>query len=446
MVFMVMLAGWILPVHAAKPAAKHVIIISIDGLRPELYLGLGRKAAWGSILSMQDNGAYAHRVDPPYPSLTYPGHATIVTGVWPARHQVTANTAFRPPDIEGRGLWYAGDVKAPTLWDWAAAAGKTVAAFSWPCTADTDKIKWNFPEFWSTPYRTEQQFLQKHATPELLQMVRDIGGPDWARRLKVAHERDELLTRMTVDLILRHRPNLVLLHLLELDKIQHRYGLATLRVGYAMRRASDLISEIREAVKTAGIDEQTAIIVLGDHGFANVTYTVAPNVPLVAAGLAPAKLTAKSEWKALVQNTGGSAAVHLRDPGDGESRQRAYDILQAHAVEASGRRLYRVIEEEELRALGGPAQASFYLEGEPGYMFSSALTGPLVRRSALNGNHGYLPTLPAMSTGFIAVGSGIRKRKIESMTLADVAPTVATLLGLDFPEVDGRVLTDILYR
>jgi hypothetical protein len=88
--------------------------------------------------------------------------------------------------------------------------------------------------------------------------------------------------------------------------------------------------------------------------------------------------------------------------------------------------------------------AAFGLEVAPGYGYSGACRGPLVR-AGRGGTHGFLPTRPAMATGFIAHGAGVKPGVvIERVRLVDVAPTVARLLGLATPPMEGRVLAEIL--
>ena len=76
----------------AEPAAQHVVIISVDGFRPDFY----RDASWPAptIQSMAEEGAHAERVRSVFPSVTYPSHTTIMTGVLPARHGIYYNRPF----------------------------------------------------------------------------------------------------------------------------------------------------------------------------------------------------------------------------------------------------------------------------------------------------------------------------------------------------------------
>ena len=88
-VLAVVLLALVAPLAFAAPAARHLVLISIDGLRPEFYLDDAYAAP--ALRALVGAGSHARAVTPVFPSVTYPGHATIVTGVRPARHGIAFN-------------------------------------------------------------------------------------------------------------------------------------------------------------------------------------------------------------------------------------------------------------------------------------------------------------------------------------------------------------------
>jgi Type I phosphodiesterase / nucleotide pyrophosphatase len=112
---------------------RHVVIVSIDGLRPDFYLD----EAWAApeLRALLKAGSHARAAEGVFPTVTYPNHATIVTGVRPARHGVLSNTIPTPAGTRGRWYEEASDLRAAPIWEWARAAGLTTAAVSWPVTA-----------------------------------------------------------------------------------------------------------------------------------------------------------------------------------------------------------------------------------------------------------------------------------------------------------------------
>src|SRR5688572_4177567 len=86
-----------------KPLAKHVVLVSVDGMTPDYYLGEHWPAP--AIRQLYRQGTHAQAVRTIFPSLTYPGHVTLVTGALPARHGVYNNVALEPVDTPA---WLAG--------------------------------------------------------------------------------------------------------------------------------------------------------------------------------------------------------------------------------------------------------------------------------------------------------------------------------------------------
>ncbi len=409
-----------------RPKAEHVILVSIDGFRPHFYLSDKRKAICKTMITMRKSGAYAKRVLPPYPSLTYPSHAAIITGVSPARHKITANTKFRPPKIEDRGFWFARDVKVKTLWERADKVGLKIASLSWPSSADTQSIDWNFPEFWSSASGPELYRMKHFATPAVLKLADKFGGRYWGRLLSKAHKRDTLMTELAVELIKTKKPNLVLLHLIQLDKYQHRYRPSSRRINTALMRVDQLIRKLRHAVEEAGIKDETAMILLGDHGFSKVDYSIAPNALLVRNGFITMQGKKVKSWKAMVKNTGGSAGVYLKDVTDSKTLRAVRALFEKNNYDEEGEPRYEIIEKEELLELKGPSDPVFYLEAEPLIYVFKVFKWRLSWIRQLNA---------VFCTNHLG-----QKELQKSLDI----PTVAVLLGFEMPKTDGRVLEEIL--
>ncbi len=428
----------------APTSTKHVILISINGLRPEFYLPGPASGGCETLAELRDKGSYAKRALPPYPSTTYPGHATIATGVYPARHGIVANVAFDPPVGDGRGFWFASDLQAPTVWDVVHRAGLIVGTVSWPSTAGSKSIEWNLPEFWTTPFGNALVLMRQYATSGLIQQIERSSVSMKTAASGAASQWDAFLTAGATTIIREHKPNLLGVHLLESDKLQHKGGRSAPELPAAMRRLDGDVYDIIQATKQAGIYESTTFIVLGDHGFSDVSDAIAPNVVLAGLGFITQDKTG-ADWKAMVQCTGDSAAVYLKDPKDATTAAQVRGLLANRSIGPDGKQLYRIIDKEQLATLGGSRDAAFGLEAEPGYMFLGITTGEFVRKAPLKGNHGSLPEKPEMRTGFLAAGRGIKKGVVlDTIHLTDVAPTVAELLGLEMKNTDGRVLKEIL--
>src|ERR1700716_3484300 len=128
---------------AAQP--KALILISIDGL-PPAYLNSADKYQLKipTLRRLMAAGAHAESVRNVMPTVTYPNHTTLITGVAPARHGISSNTVFDPLGAsDGGWYWYARDIKAPTLWDVVHASGKTVGNIAWPVSVGANSVDAN---------------------------------------------------------------------------------------------------------------------------------------------------------------------------------------------------------------------------------------------------------------------------------------------------------------
>jgi predicted AlkP superfamily pyrophosphatase or phosphodiesterase len=425
---------------AAPPGERHVVIISLDGLRPEFYLDDAYAAP--TLRALARAGAHARAAEPVFPSITYPNHASIVTGVRPARHGVLFNVLF---DVGGeRGRWYeeAADLRAPPIWEWARAAGLTTAAVSWPSTFGA-RIDVLLPERDYYARREPLGLLLQAATPGLFDRLGVTPRPEMFRDII---QWDAFLTATAAAIIRDARPHLLLLHLVQLDYFQHRVGRDGPEVKRALARVDAHVGTLRATLVEAGIAPQAVLIVTGDHGFQNVTRLVFPNEVLAQAGLRRCPQAGEG-WRATVHVAGGAAAVFVNPPGDGALLAQVEDVLRR---EAGGR--YTVLTRGELDGLGAMTGAALGIEASPGFMIGGtcgrgleAGIGTIYPGTGTGGAHGYLPSRASMATGFIAAGAGVRAGvALERVRLIDIAPTAARLLGVTPPPVEGRVIGEIL--
>src|SRR5579862_9099844 len=129
----------------ADEATPYVVVISLDGLKPESYTK-GDGAGTPTLRQLAARGAFASGVVGEFPTVTFPAHTTLITGVPPAVHGIYNNRLLDPENRSfGAWYWYAKDIKVPTLLDGVHARGMTAAAVSWPVTLGVD-IDYLVPE------------------------------------------------------------------------------------------------------------------------------------------------------------------------------------------------------------------------------------------------------------------------------------------------------------
>jgi arylsulfatase A-like enzyme len=420
---------------ALAQTVRHVVLISIDGLRPEFY----QDAAWPApnLQALARRGAAAVGVNGVFPTSTYPSHTSLVTGASPARHGIFYNTAFAPASATPRWFVKASQIRAETLWDATRKAGLSSAAVSWPVSAGAP-IDFNLPEIWFDDNPADRSVaISAHATPKgLFEEVEKnatgkLRGVDLDYRLPAM---DENNSRILAYLIRSRKPALAAIHLVATDAAQHAEGRGGEAVRKAVANVDHAVGTLVAAIGAAGLEQETVVVVTGDHGFADVHVSLAPNVWLAEAGL----FGSGEDWQARFHASGGAAFLHLGKVGAGETALRVREILAA--LPAAQRKLFRLIEGEEARRLGADPAAALALTGTPGVLFLGDSRGPALRR-ARGGTHGYVPESPELRTGFIAAGPGIPPGGVISrMDLVDVAPTVARLLGIPLAGAEGTAL------
>lgn len=429
--------GTLVAAHAAV-AQPRLVMISLDGLHPDYLLRAEELGARLPTLGdLRRRGAFA-RVKGVMPTVTYPTHATMVAGVSPARHGITFNTTFDPLDRnDGGWFWYASDLRVPTLWDLARKHGMKTAAVHWPVTVGAG-IDLNIPQFWRRGTPDDRKLLATLATPGLLASLERELGP-YADGIDESIEGDENRARFLVRLIRRERPDVVWGYFTALDHEQHEttpFSPASLRI---LERIDRIVGDVVAAARSSA-GREPIVVIVSDHGHALATRELALGVALRREGwitFASDSALRPSGWRVSVWNASGSAGVMLRDTSDTTLERGVGELLQRLAADSS-HGIARVYTRAEARSLGGMPDASFVVTMRPPYRVSGVTRGALMRDVRPGGTHGFPPSLGAMDATFIVVGAGIAPRDLGEIDMRDIAPTVAALLRLPMPNVEGR--------
>ena len=426
---------------AASAHAAPVLMISIDGLRPGDVLEADRRGIKVPALSaLVAGGAAASGVRNVLPTVTYPNHTTMITGVLPARHGISSNTTFDPLQRNlGGWYWYTADIKVPTLWDAVHEAGGVVASFGWPVSVGARSIDANVPEVWRARTPEDLKLLKALSTPGLPEALEAPGRPLFAEAFSEQVEGDVARAALTARLIALKHPRFTTLHLVALDHFEHGFGpgspkaVATLEaIDTAVRR---LVADARE------VEPDLVVAVVSDHGFAPVATDVNLNAALVEAGLITIGLDGKpAAWEASAWNAGGSAAIVLARPGDAALQEKVATLLARLAADpANG--IAAVADKAEVERRGAASEASFFVGFRPGFAGGSALKGSLLSPSSQKGTHGYFPDLPEMRSTLILNGPGVpRGKALGEVDMRDIAPTLAAILGVKLPTAEGKAL------
>ena len=421
---------------AAQDPAPLLLIVSVDGLRPDYVTAADRHGLKiPALRRLLAEGAHAEGVQGVIPTVTYPSHTTMLTGVWPAKHGIFANTLFDPERAGERAwYWYAEDIRVPTLWEAAAKAGWKTASVMWPVSVGAG-VDWNIPEFWHLGGPGDAKLLRLVSTPGLLvEMEKDLG--EFPRGLGVEH--DEGHARFVTWLLEKKRPSLLTLHLIALDHEQHQTGPFTPAVFAVLERLDAIIGQLRTTAERIA-PGRVWLAIVSDHGFVKVEHQLNLFSAFRSAGLLKVERGRISEWTAMPWNSGGSAAIVLKDPGDAATRAKVRETLAGLAGD-SANGIDRVLEADVLHARGGFPPASFVVGFKPGFSAASGLTGGLLT-SSRGGQHGHLPDLADLRASFFLVGPGVPAgRALGLVDMRDIAPTLAHRAGLALPTADGKNL------
>ena len=413
----------------------HVIIVTVDGMMPDVLNdpdGLGLKTP--TLRALVAGGALASGARSVLPSVTYPAHATIATGVEPGRHGIVSNRAPDPAYANLDGWrWYAEDLKAEPLWERVEKAGGHAALVNWPVTVGA-RVAFNVPELWRAGTREDQKLVRALATPGVLDAVAARFPGFWDRFLP-PNVTDEAGVDVAVHAIETVKPAVLFLHVWQTDDAEHESGPHSAEALAAFERVDGQIARLVEAAKRAGTWEDTVIVVTSDHGFAPIERDVRLGALLVEEGVfVPDAKGRVAAAPVRVMSDGGMATVYA----EGAGSERALAKLRARL----GREPWvgRILEAPEVARLGGDPNVAFAIEPVLGTIFDGGLTGP-VSRARVGGGHGWSPERPEMRASFLASGPKIvGGQKLGLVALVDVAPTVGAWLGVVVAGADGRVL------
>jgi predicted AlkP superfamily pyrophosphatase or phosphodiesterase len=414
-----------------------VILISIDGMKPEYVLEAdahGLKIP--NLRRFVKEGAYSTGVHGVVPTVTYPSHTTIITGVSPAKHGIHANTTFDPLQKNyGGWYWYAEDIKVPTLWDAAADAHLTTVNVHWPVSVAA-RITWNLPQYWRTGTADDRKLLRVLSTPGLLDALEKDLGP-YADGINEDADGDENRAKFAVRLLELKHPDFATIYLTALDTEEHASGPFSPQSNATLERIDTALGGILAAVKRA-YGERAVVCVVSDHGFVPVDKALNIGVAFRKAGLIEFDEKDKiKSWKAMIWEAGGTTAIVLRDPKDSETKQKVVEVLAKLAAD-SGNGIERIISEAELRVRGGFPEAAFLVAFRPGFFIGENVSGELVTASGSKGMHGFWPDLAAMNSSFFIFGPGIpAAHSLGSIDMRAIAPTLARFLGVRLPAAEA---------
>jgi predicted AlkP superfamily pyrophosphatase or phosphodiesterase len=384
------------PNAVAQRTKPYVVLVSLDGFRYDYAARYDAK----NLLDLALHGASAPKgMIPSYPSLTFPNHYTMVTGLYPEHHGIVANSFYDPkrketflytnPKSNGDGSWYGGR----PLWVLAEQQGMRSASFFWP--GSEAEIHGKRPSYYL-------HFDDKFPDDERVEQVLA-----WLK------------------LPVRLRPHFITLYYSNVDHAGHTYGPDAPETGEAVRHVDELIGKLSEGIATLGL--RVDLIVIADHG---MVATQGDWITL-------------DKWADLSQFQTSGPLLYAKSEADAE---KAYNSLQGATDTFEVYRRAKM--PEHLHFDSNPR------EGDPVVVptgpFNILAHSPANLMKPNRGAHGYDPdTMPSMKAIFYAAGPDIRAGvTVAPFENIHLYPLIAEILGLRIGPVDGqlRVLEGVLKR
>lgn len=428
---------------------KKMVIISIDAMgASDLHGDLSKIPC---LSEFKKNAVHILNVKGIYPTLTYPSHATIMTGEYPKKHGIINNTKIQPHRKDPDWFWFHRYIQTPTLYDVAKQEGYTTAAFLWPVTAKS-RIDYNIAEIFPNRIWTNQVIRSLNASsPKFLFEMNSKYGKlrDGIKQPNL----DNFVTACAVDTLLNKKPDLTLIHLVDMDTMRHRHGVLSKEAEDALIRQDKRVAQIIDATKQAGTFEDTTFAVLGDHYQIDVNFMIRLNSLFAQKGWLKQRKdgTVATGWQVYAKSCDGSCYIYADNQSSVQPKEIKELISNIDGVS-------RILTTEQASAQGAAPNVTFMAEAKRGYYFIDESIGNIIeavdekevgKAERYKAVHGFSPDKSNYGTTLMIQGAGIEKGKvIECGNLIDEAPTFAKIMGLKgFPaDTAGRVISEIFEK
>lgn len=430
------------------PTPEKLLVISIDAMHTDDIPFARTLPAFSRLLA----GASVAEIEGIYPSVTYPNHTAQTTGCPPATTGIFNNLQFQP----GRGdasewFWDAGLIRVPTIFAAAKRAGLSTAAVQWPVTGNEQHVDHLVPEIASPQvfdgledqYRqtTNEHSLEQYILPNL-HLVRPDG-----RKGKYF----DFVNHVSAQILREARPDLMFVHLVEVDTARHAEGSYGEHTREALRQVDATLGAYLAALEETGDLARTNIAVVSDHGHLDTEQHTNLNTVFAERGfLRTAEDGSLIDYDVFCLGAGLSGQMFLAEGISDERRAQVEELLAEIEADPVYRieKFWTAAETRRDYGLDGPFE--WVVESEPGVIVGMLWNRrPVVVRGEADypgpvGAHGHAPRHGGQPV-FIATGPAFRPGvDLGRRSMLDEAPTFAAVLGLELPDAEGAVLQDVL--
>ena len=428
---------------------RKLIIISNDALVREDMEYLKTKPC---IKELIENGSFVESLKTVYPSITYCCHASMLTGAYPDKTGVYNNELDAVNDRNW--TWERKYIKVKTLIDAFKEKGMTTANVFWPVLGNDANVDYNIPEYWSqndndplvdafSRMGTSKQVIDEIVKPNLYYIEGHQRQHPYA---------DEFVFSCARDMLLKYKPDLLVVHPAGIDGLRHAKGIFNDYVTEQLDYTYYWIEKIVRAVKENGDFENTDIILTSDHGQMDIKRWCHPNVLLREMGMLDVDESGKKaiNVKAYIKAVGGSAQIFITDKSNCEIKDKIYSVFSEYAkTKMYGfERIYTKQEAEIEEHLSG--DFDFVLESDGYTAFGGNVSGTYYTSYDLSdyrtgrGAHGYHPDKGPQPCMVMYGPDFKRGVKVDRRNTIDMVATIAKIFDLDMPDVDGLPIEDVI--
>ncbi len=382
-------------------AKQRLLVISVDGL-DQRYLKnrdeMGLKIP--NIRRLLIEGQWSEGVVGVVPTITWPSHTTLITGVDPTVHGILSNR--KPASQGGDYPWSVSELKVRTLLDAAHDAGLKTATITWPVTVGAP-VTFNLPEYFQRRRGGAMDLRSIESKSKPADLVKKISAmfPSFAQEWM----NDRTRTQAVVYLLKTETPDLILVHLVDLDSEQHDNAPFSRESNAILEYTDELIGQM-----IAALPRDYAIALVSDHGFERVNSTVNLKALVTRQGIGAVEVQGGVAIAGTPEATAFLRAA-AKDPQYGIGREIPKDELAKFAPQFA-----------KADAAFEPAEGIMFTFGPP--------AGEIVTKPHEIGNHGHWPT--RYRAVYVLSGPGIPAEKLPEISQKDIAQKLAAVLGVSF--------------
>ena len=379
-----------------------LVVISIDGLDARYLRDADRlHLKIPTLRKLMKQGASSAGVVGVLPDDAWATGTTMVTGVQPARHGVSA--ARSPRQRPG----------VATLWQVVGAEHRKTALLYWPATVAA-VADYNCPQFWEDEQAADLPFeaISQQCTPGLVQRISSV-YPVFSK----TQWNDSTALLGLRYLLQFEQPDLSLVHIADLDQEQHETGALSLYSREVLENQDELIGQA-----LAKLPPHTQVAVVSDHGFETEDFVVRPRVLI------------------------GSKSVEVREGLIGaKTASDAAALRKLVGSRKSG--IAREISLEEARRVA-PESAGWaaVFTTMPNHVASESVKGTGVSAGSHKGVHAFWPNRANFRSVFLLAGDGVKPVHLPEISMLQIAPTLADVLGIKLPAAEAASLWPAIKR